>query len=63
MNKVTNTENFLRQSDQAAVIYMESYAVYLQYNEVHPDKITIIDDCVDIKDVKHFNNWLNNRPL
>lgn len=60
MNRA-NTENFLAQADFAAIENMVAYRIYRQYEKEFPDKITIVQDCIDIKDVKHFNNWMN-RP-
>lgn len=61
MNRA-NTENFLAQADFAAIENMVAYRIYHQYEKEFPDKITIVHDCIDVKDVKHFNNWLKNRP-
>lgn len=61
MNRVS-TENFFKQARQAAVDQMVYFAAYHMYEKEFPEKITIVQDCIDFKDVNHFNNWLKNRP-
>lgn len=57
--KKVNSENFLKQAEQAAISEFMQMAIIGAYRKAHPDKVTIIQDEVQFHDYKHFQEWAN----
>lgn len=58
--KRVDSENFRRQSDQAAYENYKTSLKMNRYKDSFPDKITVVHDEVILKDPKHFNEWWVN---
>lgn len=57
--KKVDPENFRRQSEQAAYAHYLKMLKVHRYKEAFPDKITILQDEITLRDPEHYKKWAN----